>query len=256
MSMNRSRPATSSAPLERQFACNDDRMRATDWSPTDTWRNDVGETTSSEKAFDGEAENLGPCGGLTDTSPEAGPQAVPPGHRNRAASRRGRNRRRRGGAAAAGERPARPHRPARDRPSPLRKAVRAGKATTERGAKRRSHLLNTLTAALNVHEAIEEKVLYPALKPHAEAHDIVLEGYQEHHVADLIIRELHQLAKNDEKWGAKFKVLEENIAHHIEEEERKMFPTARAVLTTEELNELGARMKALKAKLEKRNGGP
>ena len=31
-----------------------------------------------------------------------------------------------------------------------------------------------------------------------------------------------------------------------------MFPIARAVLTTEELNELGARMKALKAELEKR----
>ena len=132
------------------------------------------------------------------------------------------------------------------------KLLEQGEATTERGAKRRSELLNTLTAALNVHEAIEEKILYPALKPHAETHDIVLEGYQEHHVADLIIRELHKLAKNNEKWGAKFKVLEESIAHHIEEEERKMFPTARAVLTTEELNELGTRMKALKADLEKR----
>jgi hemerythrin len=132
------------------------------------------------------------------------------------------------------------------------KLLEQGEATTERGAKRRSELLDTLTAALNVHEAIEERILYPALKPHAEAHDIVLEGYQEHHVADLIIRELHKLAKSDEKWGAKFKVLEESIAHHIEEEERKMFPTARAVLTTEELNELGARMKALKAELEKR----
>jgi hemerythrin len=127
-----------------------------------------------------------------------------------------------------------------------------GEATTERAAKRRSQLLNTLTAALNVHEAIEEKILYPALKPHAETHDIVLEGYQEHHVADVIIRELHQVAKSDEKWGAKFKVLEESLAHHIQEEERKMFPTARAVLTTEELNDLGARMKARKAQLEKR----
>jgi hypothetical protein len=131
------------------------------------------------------------------------------------------------------------------------KLFEEGEATTERAAKRRSQLLNTLTAALNVHEAIEEKILYPALKPHAAAHEIVLEGYQEHHVADLIVKELHQLAKNDEKWGAKFKVLEENIAHHIEEEERKMFPTARAVLTTAELNDLGARMKALKAELEK-----
>jgi hemerythrin len=132
------------------------------------------------------------------------------------------------------------------------KLLERGGATTERAAKRRSQLLNTLTAALNVHEAIEEKVLYPALEPHATTHDIVLEGYQEHHVADLLLRELHQLAKDDEKWGAKFRVLEENLAHHIEEEERKMFPTARAVLTTEELNEIGARMKALKAELEER----
>jgi iron-sulfur cluster repair protein YtfE (RIC family) len=127
-----------------------------------------------------------------------------------------------------------------------------GKGTTERGTRRRTELLNTLTAALNVHEAIEEQILYPALKPHAETHDIVLEGYQEHHVADLIIRELRRLAKNDEKWGAKFKVLEESLAHHVEEEERTMFPTARGVLSTEELNALGARMKALKAKLERR----
>ena len=127
-----------------------------------------------------------------------------------------------------------------------------GTGTTERGTRRRSQLLNTLTAALNVHEAIEEQILYPALKPHAETHDIVLEGYQEHHVADLIVRELRQLAKNDEKWGAKFKVLEESLTHHIEEEERKMCPTARAVLTTEELHALGVRMKSLKADLEKR----
>ena len=130
------------------------------------------------------------------------------------------------------------------------KLLDQGEKTTERGAKRRGELLNTMTAALDVHEAIEEKILYPALKPHAEAHDIVLEGYQEHHVADLIIRELHQLARDDEKWGAKFKVLKENVAHHIEEEERNMFPTARAVLTNDELNDLGVRMKALKADLE------
>ena len=127
-----------------------------------------------------------------------------------------------------------------------------GTATTERGTKRRSQLLTTLTAALNVHEALEEQILYPALKPHAETHDIVLEGYQEHHVADLLVRELRRLAKDDEKWGAKFKVFEESLAHHIEEEERTMFPTARGVLTTEELMQLGARMKTLKAELEKR----
>ena len=128
--------------------------------------------------------------------------------------------------------------------------LKQGEETTARAAKRRTQLLNTLTAELNVHEAIEEKILYPALKPHAKAREIVLEGYQEHHVADLIIGELRGLAKNDEKWGAKFKVLKENIEHHIDEEEGTMFRTARAVLSRNELNALGRRMKALRAELE------
>jgi iron-sulfur cluster repair protein YtfE (RIC family) len=129
--------------------------------------------------------------------------------------------------------------------------MKQGEATTARAVKGRTQLLNTLTATLNVHELIEEKVLYPALEPHAEARDIVLEGYQEHHVADVLIKELHDLAASNEAWGAKFKVLMESLEHHIKEEERVMFPTARGVLSRDELHELGARMKTLKAEVER-----
>ena len=111
-------------------------------------------------------------------------------------------------------------------------------------------MLRTLTTELNIHELIEESLLYPALKPHEEARDIVLEGYEEHHVADLIARELQTLAKSDEKWGAKFKVFKESIEHHIEEEEGKMFRIARAVLSRDELLALGARMRSRRAELE------
>jgi hemerythrin-like domain-containing protein len=128
--------------------------------------------------------------------------------------------------------------------------LKQGEETTEQAVKTRTQLLKTLTAELDVHELIEENILYPALKPFAAARDVVLEGYQEHHVADLIVKELHALRRDDEKWGAKFKVLKENIEHHIEEEEKKMFPTARGLFSTEELNDLGVRMKALKAELE------
>ena len=123
-----------------------------------------------------------------------------------------------------------------------------GEDTTERAVSGRTELLTTLTAELNLHELIEEQVLYPALKAHPEAREIVLEGYQEHHVADLIVKELHEVAKDDERWGAKFKVLKENIEHHIEEEEGEMFRTARAVLGADELQALGARMAALRAR--------
>ena len=129
--------------------------------------------------------------------------------------------------------------------------LKQGGKTTERAVKSRTALLDTITAELKIHELIEESVLYPALKPHAEARDIVLEGFQEHHVADLIVKELHDLARDDERWGAKFKVLKESIEHHIEEEEGEMFPTARQVLSPEELKDLGARMREMKQGLER-----
>ena len=125
--------------------------------------------------------------------------------------------------------------------------LKQGQETTERAVTGRTDLLNTLTALLNVHELIEEKVLYPALKTHPEAKDIVLEGYQEHHVADLIVKELQALPKDDEKWGAKFKVLKESIEHHIKEEEGEMFRTARGLFSRDELQQMGARMARMRA---------
>ena len=129
--------------------------------------------------------------------------------------------------------------------------LKEGEATTERAKKGRREILKALTSELNVHEAIEEKILYPALEPHAESHDVVLESFEEHHVADMVIKELHDVATDDEQWGAKFKVLKENVEHHISEEENIMFPAARAVLPKEELLALGAKMRALKTELEK-----
>ena len=42
-------------------------------------------------------------------------------------------------------------------------------------------------------------------------------------------------------------LLEENLEHHIQEEEQQMFPTARAVMSREELDGLGARIRKMKA---------
>jgi hemerythrin HHE cation binding domain-containing protein len=128
--------------------------------------------------------------------------------------------------------------------------LKQGHDTTERAVKGRGELLQTLIKALTIHEMIEEKALYPALEAYPEARDIVLEGFQEHHVADLIVKELEVVATTDEQWGAKFKVLKENIEHHIKEEEGPMFRTARGVMPADELERLGARMAKMKADAE------
>ncbi|MEO6238486.1 MAG: hemerythrin domain-containing protein [Vicinamibacterales bacterium] len=129
----------------------------------------------------------------------------------------------------------------------IEELFKRGEKTTARGVKTRSELLRTIDSALNAHELIEEKILYPALRLHPEAHDIVLEGIQEHHVADLILKELRALDRHDEQWGAKFKVLKENIEHHIQEEEGPMFRSARGLFSRDELREMGVRMSKMKA---------
>jgi len=125
--------------------------------------------------------------------------------------------------------------------------LKQGEETTERAVKGRTELLKMLTTELNLHELVEEKILYPALKSHPEARDIVLEGYQEHHVADVLTGELHDLPPSDEQWGAKFKVLKESLEHHIKEEENDMFRRARGIFSRDDLRRLGAEIARMKA---------
>ena len=111
----------------------------------------------------------------------------------------------------------------------------------------RVELLHQIRAELMAHERMEEEVFYPALRTDAKAKDIVLEGYEEHHVVDLILDEVLDVPEEEsDLWKAKMKVLQENIEHHIDEEEGEMFKLARKIFDKEQLEELGARMQATK----------
>jgi len=129
-------------------------------------------------------------------------------------------------------------------------------STTERGVKTRTELFATIKGELTVHESIEEEIFYPALLDKAKTHDITLEGYEEHHVVDLLMGELEDLDVADETWGAKATVMKENIEHHIEEEEGDMFKKTRQVLDEDELEALGERMSQRKAQLSREMGMP
>jgi hypothetical protein len=128
----------------------------------------------------------------------------------------------------------------------VKKMLAEGEETTERAEKTRTELFARLKEELMIHERIEEEVFYPALKEHPKARDIALEGYEEHHVVDEIMGELEATDVTDETWSAKFKVMKENIEHHIEEEEGEMFKQARQIFDDAELEDLGKRMNELK----------
>ena len=132
----------------------------------------------------------------------------------------------------------------------VKKMLAELESTTERGVKTREELFTKVKQELEVHEAIEEEILYPALTEHPKSKAIALEGYEEHHVVDTVMAEMRDLPVSDETWTAKFSVMKENLEHHIEEEEGDMFKKARQVFDEDELESLGARMAQRKAELQ------
>jgi hemerythrin superfamily protein len=131
----------------------------------------------------------------------------------------------------------------------VKKILAELESTTERGVKTREELFTRVKQELVVHEAIEEEIFYPALKEHPKTKEIALEGYEEHHVVDTVMAEIEGVAYDDEKWGAKFTVMKENLEHHIEEEEGEMFKQAKQVFDEDELSQLGKSMLARKEEL-------
>jgi hypothetical protein len=127
--------------------------------------------------------------------------------------------------------------------------------TTERGVKTRDELFNKLKHELTIHAQIEEKIFYPALEEAEPTHEIVLEAYEEHNLVKQLLEELDAMPKVTEEWKAKLTVLQENVEHHVEEEEGEMFPKAKKVLTAEQIQQLGDQLVAAKQQQKKLSAG-
>lgn len=132
----------------------------------------------------------------------------------------------------------------------VKKLLKEADETTEPGVKTREELIGKIKQELTIHEILEEEIVYPAFEKQAKMKDIVLEGYEEHHVVDTIMSELLATDFSDETWAAKLSVMKENIEHHIEEEEGEMFKKARQIFSSEELDVLGRQIEARKREVK------
>ena len=79
---------------------------------------------------------------------------------------------------------------------------------------------------LTVHTQLEEQVLYPAAREvlDEEEADLVEEATVEHNVAKELIEKIKQSRPHDEEYCALVTVLGEYVNHHIEEEQKELFP--------------------------------
>ncbi len=125
-------------------------------------------------------------------------------------------------------------------------------ATVEKG-----RTVEKIIEVLTVHTYIENEVMYPRVRellPDLE--DDVLESYEEHHVADVLVMELVGMKPDAERFDAKTTVLIENVRHHIEEEEEEWFPKVREGLGRNTLREIGAEMEKARAKAPRKPSQP
>lgn len=117
--------------------------------------------------------------------------------------------------------------------------------------KRKLEVFKQIKTELELHTQIEEKIFYPALEEPEETHDLALEAYEEHAVVKDLLKQLGRARTANDQWEAQAKVLQENVEHHVEEEENELFEKAQAALSEEELEELGDRMEAEKARKQR-----
>src|SRR5881628_792322 len=118
-----------------------------------------------------------------------------------------------------------------------------------KGDGRKQTLARRICLELTVHTMIEEEIFYPACEGKVDE-DLIKEAYVEHDAAKLLIAEIEAGdGQSDDFFDAKVQVLGEQIEHHVEEEEKELFPKARKAEI--DLNALGERLAARKRELLK-----
>ena len=118
----------------------------------------------------------------------------------------------------------------------------------------REKAFNEIADALAVHGTIEEQHFYPGVKE-SQTEDILLESVEEHLEIKRAIADLLEMDADDDEYMAKVKVLQEDVEHHVEEEEGELFPKVEKLFDAEALEALGAAMEETAEEL-RREGNP
>ena len=135
----------------------------------------------------------------------------------------------------------------------VKKLLEELSATTERAVKKRGELLARIEHELQVHTALEEQILYPAIKQAGgkEEEKMYYEAKEEHRTVDsLVLPDLLQTDTGTVEFAGRVKVMKELLEHHISEEERNIWADVRAHFDAEERAAMNRRFLAAKKKVK------
>jgi hemerythrin superfamily protein len=117
----------------------------------------------------------------------------------------------------------------------------------------KAQLALKICMALQVHTQIEEEIFYPAAREAIEKPELIDEAVVEHAAAKKLISEIEDMQPEDELYDARVKVLQEQVLHHVEEEEGELFPQVES--SELDVEALGKKMTERKVVLVKQVAG-
>jgi hypothetical protein len=108
---------------------------------------------------------------------------------------------------------------------------------------RQYRALGAIATALATHVAVEDKLLFPAIRAQTGRHDAELERQrQQDHLLDLLLVELGGMVPSDRYFDAKVQVLMQVFGQHVHDAEALLAPELRRLLDAGEREQLGRRM--------------
>lgn len=102
-------------------------------------------------------------------------------------------------------------------------------------------MFDTLAKELDVHEKMEQSVWYPCLIKENELKEIIDHLLKEEKKAGEVIKKLKTIHEENE-WEKVFSSLKTDVLHHASEEQKKLFPVVKKILSESELEEIGSKM--------------
>ncbi len=120
------------------------------------------------------------------------------------------------------------------------RGMAAGLAKTEGDSAERKRLFGEFYKELEAHAAAEEQTFYAELLGLADGQEKSRHSVAEHKTASDLLKELEKTDMSSSGWLQKFKKLKHEVEHHVDEEEKEVFPLARKLISAARANELGA----------------
>jgi hemerythrin superfamily protein len=101
---------------------------------------------------------------------------------------------------------------------------------------------------LEIHARVEEEIFYPAVEEALgdDGEDIMEEAYREHQEVKALLAELAGLDRQGDEFDERLQKLQDNVEHHVQEEEGEMFKKVRHAMTKEQLSVLAEQMEKQK----------